>query len=366
MKRLSVLLFLVCLTSGAWQFGRELTLSRISQVTDLTLDEQGGVWILSPSTIAKIDSDKGDVTVTKQLQDGRALAVLSDFVYYIDSDNRLVAQPIDERGPAIVSSMTFAAASQITAFSFDRTTTLVILEPTVISFATPAGIISALNTNAERFAFLPHGDYARRGAAFYTLSNNRIYSWTGGSLQNAADYRSRAIFSAPYSILDFCVDVNSNLYVLFTDSITVIDENGKPRGRIGIGSVSRGSRIIANPADNSLIVFDNVTRNIQFISEIGSEPQELITLNKNRPNPVDNFTEISFTISEPLYLTITIYNLIGEPVKQIARDRYLKGTHRVVWRADDAVGNLVPNGVYFYRLESDRGIAIKQLIVLRQ
>ncbi|MBE0432388.1 T9SS type A sorting domain-containing protein [candidate division WOR-3 bacterium] len=365
MKRLSVLFLLACLASGAWQFNRELTLSRIGQITDLTIDEQGGLWILSPSAIAKIDSENGNQVIAKQTQSGRALTVSSDNIYYIDSSNRLVAQAVDERGTGIVSNLTFSNASQMAALSFNKATTLVILEPAAISFATPAGIMSTLNTNAERFAFLPHGDYSSRSTAFYTLSGNRIYVWTGGNFQNSGDYSSRLIHSASYGIIDFCVDGNNNLYVLFTDSITVIDQDGKLTGKIGIGSISRGSRIMANPVDNGLLVFDQVTRNIQFISEIGPEAQELIILNKNRPNPVDNFTEISFTINEPLYLTITIYNLIGEPVKQIARDRYLKGTHRVIWRADDAAGNLVPNGVYFYRLESDRGIAIKQLIVLR-
>lgn len=365
MKRLSVLFFIACLASGAWQFGRELTLSRISQVTDLTIDEQGGIWILSPSAISKIDGENGNQLVARQIQSGRTLAASSDNVYYIDSSNRLVVQAADESETAIVTDLTFSNASQMAALSFNRTTTLAVLEPAAISFATQAGIMSTLNANAERFAFLPHGDYTSRSTAFYTLNNNRIYAWTGGSFQNPGDYSSRLIHSASYGMIDLCVDGNDHLYVLFTDSIAVIDQNGKPLGKIDIGSMSKGSRIMANPADNSLLVFDQATRNIQFISEIGPGLQELIVLNKNRPNPVDNFTEISFTINEPLYLTITIYNLIGEPVRQIARDRYLKGTHRVVWRADDAAGNLVPNGVYFYRLESDRGIAIKQLIVLR-
>jgi flagellar hook assembly protein FlgD len=114
-----------------------------------------------------------------------------------------------------------------------------------------------------------------------------------------------------------------------------------------------------------LYIFDNNTKRIQVVSQSGRDSEEMIVLDKNRPNPVDNFTEISFTLSEPLYLTITIYNLIGEPVKQIVKDRYLKGSHRVVWKAVDEKGNLVPNGVYFYRLESNKGVAIRQLIVLR-
>lgn len=365
MKRLSVLFFLACLASGTWQFGRELTLSRISQVTDLTIDEKGEVWILSPSAIALIDAATGDPVLSRPMQAGQTFAVSSGTIYYVDRNGRLATQAADGRETGAVTNLTFPEPGQMAALSIDRTTVLAILEPARIAFATTGDIIGALNTNADRFAFLPHGDYTDRNTPFYTMNGNRIYAWTGGSIEQPGAYRSQLFYSGPNRLVDMCVDGGSRLHVLFTDSIMVIDENGKTKGRIGIGSVSRESRILANPADNGLIIFDPAAKNIQFLSETAAEPQELIVLNKNSPNPVDDFTEISFTIKEPLHLTLTIYNLIGEPVKQIARDRYLMGTHRVIWRADDAAGKPVPNGVYFYRLESDRGIAIKQLIVLR-
>lgn len=365
MKRLSVLFFLACLASGAWQFGRELTLSRISQVTDLTIDDKGEVWILSPSAIAMIDAENGDPVVSRQTQGARAFVVSAGNIYYIDRNGRLASQAADGRENVVVSNLVFSNPGQMAALSLDRTTVLAILEPATISFATTDGVISALSTNADRFAFLPYGDYASRSTAFYTLNGNRIYAWTGGNIEQPGAYGNRLIYSGPGRMIDLCASRNNELYALLADSIIVLDENGKSKGKIGINSVSRDSRILTNPADNGLIVFDAATRSIQFLSEPGTEPRELIVLNKNSPNPVDNFTEISFTIKEPLHLTITIYNLIGEPVKQIARDHYVKGTHRVIWRADDATGNLVPNGVYFYRLESERGIAIKQLIVLR-
>jgi hypothetical protein len=365
MRRLSVLIFLVCLASGAWQSGEELALSKISQVTDLTISDNGELWVLSPSAISKIDDKNGDLLLPKHTQSARTLAALGNNLYYVDNNDRLVTQPIDGNENALTSGLTFTNPLQMTALSLAGTPVIIVLEPNVMVFASPPVVISTLNTDAERFAVIPDADYSDRGTPFYTLTGNRIFAWTGGRFQDAGSYTSRLIYSTSNSVLDFCADRSGNLYVLFSDSITVLDETGQYKGKIGVGSLTRGSRILVNPSENSLIVFDHLTKSIQVISETGHVTRDLIVLNKNRPNPVDNYTEISFTISEPLYLTITIYNLIGEPVKQIARDRYLKGTHRVVWHADDTTGNLVPNGVYFYRLESNRGIAIKQLIVLR-
>jgi flagellar hook assembly protein FlgD len=109
-----------------------------------------------------------------------------------------------------------------------------------------------------------------------------------------------------------------------------------------------------------------VQKTLAYFSRINKTVRgDIITLHDNKPNPVDNYTEIEFTITDKLNLSVTVYNLIGEPVKVIAKRRFPKGTHHVVWHADDEKGNLVPNGIYFYRLESKKGVAIKQLIVLR-
>ena len=365
MTRSIVLFFLVCLASGAWQFSEEIALSRVTKVSDLTIDDKGEIWVVSPSGISAVDTKSGMAVLCKATNDARAVAVLDDRIYYIDNLNRLSFYTAEAEDNTTATNLFFNNATQINALSINGSPGLVILEPSRIVFATPFEVVSSLNTNAERFAMIPMADYSNRRTPLYTLSGNRIFAWTGGRFANADNYTSKLQYSASNSIIDFCADRKGNLYILFTDSITVISEEGEYTGKIGVGAVSYGSRILTNPADNSLLIFDNTAKSIQVVAQSGRESQELIVLEKNRPNPVDNFTEISFTLCEPLFLSITIYNLIGEPVKQIARDRFLKGTHRVVWNADDAQGNLVPNGVYFYRLESAKGVAIRQLIVLR-
>ena len=365
MKQLIVLILPICLVSGAWQFSEELALTRISQVNDLAIGENGELWVLSPSAISKIDEKNGDPLAITQTQNARALAVLGDHLYYLDNINRLATHSFEAQENAALTGLRFANPTQMMALSVSGTPGLIVLEPTRLVFTNPFEIISTLSTTAERFSIIPHADYSDRRTPLFTLSGNRVFSWSGGRFQNADNYVSRLIYSTSNTVIDFCADKRGNLYVLFADSITVLDNNGQYKGKIGVGNISRGSRIISNPVNDELIVFDRSAKNIQRISEDGQGNEELIVLNKNRPNPVDNYTEISFTLNEPLYVTITIYNLIGEPVRQIARQRYPKGTHRVIWNANDEAGNLVPNGVYFYRLESNRGVAIRQLIVLR-
>ena len=44
MRRLSVLLFVICWAWGAWHFGEEIALTRISQVTDLAVNNNGEIY----------------------------------------------------------------------------------------------------------------------------------------------------------------------------------------------------------------------------------------------------------------------------------------------------------------------------------
>ncbi len=365
MRRLSVLVFLFCLASAAWQFSEEIALSRIQQVSDLAINDNGEVWALSSSAIARIDGKTGNPQLLRETRNARALSVLGGNVYYIDNSNRLIFYAIEDASGTSASELYFNNPSQMQALSVNGSPGLIVLEPSRQVFAAPFEIMGSLNTKAERFAIVPGADYSERRTPIFTLNGNRILAWTGGRFLNPESYSQKLIYSTSNTITDFCADRQGNLYLLFSDSITVLTSEGEFKGKIGVGSISYGSRLLVNSADNSLMIYDANTKKLQFITQSGRDSEELIVLNKNRPNPVDNYTEISFTISEPLFLSITVYNLIGEPVKQVVRDRFLKGTHRIVWKAEDEQGNLVPNGVYFYRLESNKGVAIRQLIVLR-
>jgi hypothetical protein len=365
MRRLSVLIFLICLASGAWQFSEEIALSKIQQVSDLTISDSGEIWVLSSSAIARIDRKTGNPLLSRETRNARAVSVLSDNIYYVDNNNRLVFYTREGETNTAVTELYFNNPTQMQALSVNGSPGIIVLEPSRLIFAAPFEIMGSLSTNAERFAIIPDANYTERRTPIFTLNGNRIFAWTGGRFTNPENYSSKLVYSTSNSIVDFCADRQGNLYVLFTDSITVLSNEGEYKGKIGVGNISYDSKILMNTADNSLVIFDNNTKRLQIITQSGRDSEELIVLEKNRPNPVDNFTEISFTLSEPLYLTITVYNLIGEPVKQIAKDRYLKGSHRVIWKAVDEQGHLVPNGVYFYRLESNKGVAIRQLIVLR-
>ena len=71
-----------------------------------------------------------------------------------------------------------------------------------------------------------------------------------------------------------------------------------------------------------------------------------IQLHQNYPNPFNPVTEIKYDISVRSYLSLVIYNLLGEEVARLIDGEQNSGYHAVRWDASS-----VASGVYFYRLE---------------
>lgn len=365
MRNTIVFIFLICTAFGEWQQTDEITLPRGIQVNDLAISSSGELYVLSTSSILKYEAESKSPFFVQGIADGKLLAVAEGTAYILDTSNRLYTLDLNTQRFAPVSDLAFNTPTQMHALTLDDQSIVVLNEAGALTFVSEGEQIGTLNTRAERFGMIPTGDYTERQTPLYTLEKNQIYQWAGGTIGNIQSYAQKIIYSASNTIVDFTASRNGNVYVLFSDSIVVIESDGTYQGRISIDNVSPGSRIESNPINNNIYVFDYVDTSIKTFAGTGKSSMSIITLHANQPNPVDNYTEISFAIDQDLDVTITIYNLIGEAVKVIVRDRYLKGTHSVAWHADDDDGNLVPNGIYFYRLESSKGVAIKQLIVLR-
>ena len=68
-------------------------------------------------------------------------------------------------------------------------------------------------------------------------------------------------------------------------------------------------------------------------------------LGQNYPNPFNRATTIEFTLAQPGFVKIVIYDVRGRHITTLLEQTCTAGQHRATWHAD------VPSGVYFYRLE---------------
>lgn len=99
-----------------------------------------------------------------------------------------------------------------------------------------------------------------------------------------------------------------------------------------------------------------------MLVELGGEggTPTAFALWQNYPNPFNPTTMIRFDLPEPCTVVITLYNTIGQSVREVNRKDMEAGYHAVVC---DAAG--LASGVYFYRMQAGGFVALKKLIVLR-
>lgn len=83
----------------------------------------------------------------------------------------------------------------------------------------------------------------------------------------------------------------------------------------------------------------------------------------NYPNPFNPETTISFNMSNDGKASLAIYNVRGQLVNTLANDTFTAGNHNVVWKGNDAQGNSVATGVYFYQLKTERQTVSKKMVL---
>ena len=71
----------------------------------------------------------------------------------------------------------------------------------------------------------------------------------------------------------------------------------------------------------------------------------------NYPNPFNPTTTINYSLKENSKVSINIYNIKGQKVKQLVSDQFPAGQHSVVWDGRDSYDKQVSSGIYFYKLK---------------
>jgi hypothetical protein len=89
------------------------------------------------------------------------------------------------------------------------------------------------------------------------------------------------------------------------------------------------------------------------------------SLKQNYPNPFNPSTSIEFTLPVISNVKIQIYNLLGQTVKVLIDGYKNSGYHKLNWNSDDAGGNLVSSGIYFYEMNA-KGIDGREFSQLRK
>ncbi len=88
-------------------------------------------------------------------------------------------------------------------------------------------------------------------------------------------------------------------------------------------------------------------------------PKEF-TLGQNYPNPFNPSTEIRYQLPTPEWVTLKVFDILGQLVVTLMDEVKPRGEYTAVW---DAQG--MPSGVYFYRLTAGTFTDTKKMLLLR-
>jgi flagellar hook assembly protein FlgD len=62
---------------------------------------------------------------------------------------------------------------------------------------------------------------------------------------------------------------------------------------------------------------------------------------------------------------IVIYNILGQKVKTLVDQKEPAGYKRVTWDGKNENGKVVSSGVYFYRIEAEKFVQAKKMLLLK-
>ena len=119
-----------------------------------------------------------------------------------------------------------------------------------------------------------------------------------------------------------------------------------------------GSNRIYDPETGFDFPLINAMEALEAIKE--TDDHKSISLQQNYPNPFNEKTEIPFEIPENSFVSLTVYNMIGEEVAILFSDYLTADTYSIEWNA-----NGFSSGLYFYRLKTGSFIETKKMILLR-
>ena len=157
-----------------------------------------------------------------------------------------------------------------------------------------------------------------------------------------------------------------------------------PRIEIAAGSITGTVKFYVAPRFDNLEEGDEVIRLVGTIDGLEgdevaitmSDPgaakaviQTLPTafaLADNFPNPFNPTTTIQYELPQAADVELTVYNVVGQPVRTLVAEHQSAGRYAVEWDATNDSGHSLSSGLYFYRLEAGgEFLKVKKMLLLK-
>ena len=93
---------------------------------------------------------------------------------------------------------------------------------------------------------------------------------------------------------------------------------------------------------------------------------EAFSLADNFPNPFNPTTTIKYALPQAADVELTVYNVVGQPVRTLIAEYQSAGRYAMEWDATNDSGHRLSSGMYFYRLQAGgEFVEVKKMLLLK-
>jgi len=96
------------------------------------------------------------------------------------------------------------------------------------------------------------------------------------------------------------------------------------------------------------------------VEKEGTEIPTIFALAQNYPNPFNPETSIRFSIPQESFVTVKVFNTLGEEVVTLVNEAKTAGTYNVSFNAKS-----LTSGIYFYTIKANDFTSTKKMILMK-
>lgn len=85
----------------------------------------------------------------------------------------------------------------------------------------------------------------------------------------------------------------------------------------------------------------------------------------NFPNPFNSETKIIYNLFNDTYVKLTVYDIVGREIAILVDGFQSAGRHEVTFNLNNVKVHEITSGIYFYKLQTQRGYEVRKMIVIK-
>jgi len=114
----------------------------------------------------------------------------------------------------------------------------------------------------------------------------------------------------------------------------------------------------ASQLDNKIAWYENLSP--VGIEAISNEIPIEFRLSQSYPNPFNPATTIRFSIPEEFFVTIKVFNTLGQEITALINENIIAGSYEVEFDASK-----LPSGIYYYKLQAGSFVETKKMVLMK-